>query len=158
MNKEDGENIKEIVEEFLRKMTLSFSLIDVMPLTQEQEPDKDVAQINITMEEPQILIGQNGQTLFELQRIVRIIINKKLNKDLYITLDINGYKQRKIEYLKDLAVTLADNVVATKEKKVLAPMPAYERRIIHAQLAKRHDITTQSQGEGEHRSVVILPK
>jgi len=166
--------IKELVEEFLQKMTVEvFSVSINSPVTNE-EPKviegsqdagqnaaktlKDVINIEATVQEPQILIGQQGQTLLELQRLVRIILNKKFHKDFYVNLDINEYKKKKIEYLKDLATSSADQVSKTKEKKVLAPMPAYERRIIHAELAQRQDVITQSQGEGEERSIVISPK
>ena len=73
-------------------------------------------------------------------------------------MDINDYKKKKVEYLKNLADCIANEVILTKEKKVLAPMPAYERRIIHAQLSARQDIKTESQGEGIDRCVVIEPR
>jgi spoIIIJ-associated protein len=52
---------------------------------------------------------------------------------------------------------VADQVVYSKEKKVLSPMPSYERRIIHAELSGRSDIVTESQGEGFERCIVISP-
>lgn len=120
--------------------------------------NKDIISLNITVEEPQLLIGQDGQTLFELSRLLRIILNKKLQKDFYLQLDINDYKKKKVEYLKELAVSLANEVILTKEKKVLAPMPAYERKIIHTELSQRQDVITESQGEGMQRCIVISPR
>jgi len=81
-----------------------------------------------------------------------------MQKDFYLDLDINEYKKKKIEYLKSLAKDLADEVVFTKEEKVLFPMPAYERRIIHTELSQRADIITESRGEGYDRHVIIKPK
>jgi spoIIIJ-associated protein len=118
----------------------------------------DIIDLNITLEEPQIIIGERGQTLFETQRLLRAILTKKIQKIFYLNLDINGYKQSKIEYLKKTAKELADEVFLTKEEKALPPMSAYERRIIHAELSSREDITTESQGEGEDRHIVIKPK
>ena len=63
-----------------------------------------------------------------------------------------------MEYLKDMAKNLADQVSLTKEEKILPPMSAYERRIIHAELAQRTDVITESQGDGFDRHVVIKPK
>ena len=156
--------IKEVVEALLQKMTVTVFNIQIAPhLTEGDElkdgkENKDFIDIDVNMQDPQVLIGQNGQTLFELARLLRLILNKKLQKGFYVNLDINDYKKKKLEYLKDLALTSANEVVLTKEKKVLSPMPAYERRIIHTELSLRQDVVTESQGEGEGRCIVISPR
>ncbi len=114
--------------------------------------------MNITLEEPQIFIGEKGQTLFEIQRLLRAIVTKKIQKIFYLNLDINNYKQSKVEYLKKMSKELADEVSLTKEEKVLFPMPSYERRIIHTELTQRLDVITESRGEGANRRIVIKPK
>ena len=184
-NMEESElsKIKEVVEELLHKMTLS--VLDVAVghflIEGDQSKDakdaKDALKINITIEDPQMLIGHNGQTLGEFERLLKIICNKKIKNlragfrdigddqlktvpsqsDFYIAVDINDYKAKKVQFLKNLAITSADQAVLTKEKKVLPPMPSYERRIIHEQLAQRQDVITESIGEGIERSVVIKP-
>ncbi len=163
--------IKEFVEELLHKMTIEFSSVNVelVPLKHEDglarqaAIPKDTVGVNITMDDPQILIGHNGQTLADVERLLKIAANKKvaaahpgaLGNDFYVMVDINNYKEKKMAYLKDLAVTLADQVVLEKQEKSLPPMPSYERRIVHAQLAQRPDVLTESQGEGMERHVVI---
>lgn len=160
-------NIKETVEEFFNKMTINISSIKVelSPTTthhQEQinpsEIEREVVDINIELDEPQILIGQQGQTLFEIQRLLRTILNKRLQKIFYLNLDINGYKQKKIEYLKSIAKDLADKVSLTKSEEALSPMSAYERRVVHAELSQRTDIITESVGEGPDRHILIKPR
>ncbi len=152
MEQKDLNKIKEAVEEFFEKMTIITSKIEI------GFSSADVVDVNIKLEEPQILIGERGQTLFEIQRLLRTILNKRLQKIFYLNLDINDYKSKKIEYLKGLAKDLADEAVLTKEEKVLSPMPAYERRIIHTELAQRQDVITESQGEGFDRHIVIKPR
>ncbi len=153
--------IKQAMEELLAKMTLA--LLD-MQITQSEGQDqvmgakKEVVEINLVLEDPQMLIGQNGKTLFEFGRLARILLNKKLKKDFYVALDINDYKKKKIEYIKDLAKAAADQVARTGQPTTLPPMPAYERRLIHAELSLRQDVATESQGEGEERCVVIRPR
>ena len=156
---------KEIIENFLQKMTitdfdveLKSSFIKKNHEILEGENIIDIIDLEIKIKEPQILIGQNGQTLFELQRILRIILNKKMQKNFYLELDINSYKKKKVEYLKKLAKDLAIEVLLTQKKKVLSPMPSYERRIIHSELADRQDIITESQGDGISRCVIISPR
>jgi len=155
LEQKDVDKIKEAVEEFFEKMTTKTSNVEVSLLSEEE---RDVVNLSVNLEEPQILIGQGGQTLIEIQRLLRTVLNKKLQKSFYFNLDINGYKQQKIEYLKDMARSLADQVVLTKEEKILPPMSAYERRIIHAELAQRTDVATESRGDGIDRHVVVIPK
>lgn len=159
--------IKEAAKEFFEKMTMPVSSIevnlssekkDIKDAQSETDENIDVIDLSIKLDEPQILIGQQGQTLLEIQRLLRTVLNKKLQKVLYLNLDINDYKKKKIEYLKDLAKELANQVALTKEEKVLLPMSAYERRIIHAELAERTDVITESRGDGFDRHIVIKPK
>ena len=164
ISSDEVKKIKEITEDFLQKMTITDFRVDLnlssvkneKPNLEEKQ-DLDVVNLDIKIKEPQILIGSDGQTLFELQRILRIILNKKLQKNFYLKLDINDYEKKKIEYLKSLAKNLADEVSLTKKKKILSPMPSYQRRIIHMELAERTDVTTESQEIGIDRCIVINP-
>ena len=149
----DTKKIKEITEEFFQKTTIPARV----EIRKDSQKDVDTVVIDVKIDTPEILIGEKGQTLIEIQRLLKIILNKKIEKSFYIDLDINDYKKKKIDYLKDLAKDLADEAVLTKEEKVLFPMSAYERRIIHLELAERADVTTESQGEGFERKVVIKP-
>lgn len=148
------EKIKEITKEFFEKTGLAVEALEV-----KAPKDDFVVPINLKIEEPQILIGEQGQTLVEVQRLLKIVLKKKTaaQEPIYINLDINGYKERKIEYLKELAKSAADEAVLTKTSKTLPPMSSYERRVIHTELASRPDIKTESVGEEPERTVVIKP-
>lgn len=157
--------IKELVLELLQKMTLDVFSVEATANNAQQiessESKNVVADgviIDIKLNDPQMLIGQNGQTLFELQRVLKILLNKKLGKYFYLTLDINDYKKNKIDYLKKIAQDAANEVALTKIKKTLPPMNSYERLIVHKELAARQDIVTQSQGEGTERLIIISAK
>jgi spoIIIJ-associated protein len=168
MSEENQTNkIKEIATEFFLKMTIQVSKIEAdftsfkKDNTDKQdtgEEIRDVINISINLEEPQILIGQGGQTLFEIQRLLRTILSKKLGKIFYLNLDINEYKRKKEEYLKSFVQSSADEVTLSKKEKSLSPMSAYERRIVHSELSQRTDIITESQGEGASRYIVIKPR
>ncbi len=160
IDQEELKKIKDIVEELLQKMTVVVLSVDVKTLLVENKEflsEKDSFQVEVTISEPQVLIGQQGQTLLEIQRLIRMVVNKKLKKDYYVSLDINDYKKKKIEYLKSLAVSLANEVAFTKTEKILFPMSSYERRVIHAELSQRKDVATESRGDGEQRCVVVKP-
>ncbi|MBU3895941.1 hypothetical protein KKG36_01305 [Patescibacteria group bacterium] len=159
VNSEEAKTIKEIVEEFFSKMTIPARVELKSDLEGDflKEEDRSL-DISIKVDDPQVLIGEMGQTLNEIQRFLKAIVNKKLGRPIFINVDVNEYKQKKSEYLKDLAKDLADEVSLNKEAKVLSPMPSYERRIIHSALSSRTDVITESEGEGLERRVVIKPK
>lgn len=159
--------IQDFVQEMLRTMTIVFFNIDVVASPHNgvglgdgftEAPVKDLVDINIKLQEPQLLIGQGGQTLQEFQRVLRIALNKKLHKYFYVALDINDYRRNKETYLRDLAQSSADEVVFTKKSKELPVMSSYERRIVHAILAARSDVTTESHGEGMERHITVSPR
>jgi len=144
------EEIKKIIKEFFEKTTFEVEI--------EFSPQQDLTlPINLKTENPQILIGEGGQTLFDIQHLLKAILKRKIEENFYIDLDINDYKKRKIEYLKEIARTVADEVSLTKKEKILSPMSAYERRIIHLELAGRQDINTESIGQEPERRIVIRP-
>ena len=149
MNKENLEKIQKIVKEFFQKMTIDGEI--------KISPKDETLTINLKIEDPQILIGEKGQTLFEIQHLLKAILRREILENFYIDLDINDYKKKKIEYLKELARSVADEVSLTKKERVLSPMPAYERRIIHLEIAERKDVTTESIGQEPERKVVIKP-
>ena len=151
MNQQNLETIKKTVEEFFQKITFEVE-IDLLPEKEETVP------INLKMDEPQILIGEGGQTLNEIQHLLKAILRRKISEPFYINLDINDYKKKKTEYLRELARSLADEVSLTKKEKTLAPMPAYERRIIHLELSNRSDVFSESTDEEPNRKIIIKPR
>jgi len=150
-NQEQLREIKEVVTEFFEKT--SFGAGIEFPPAEEA-----TVKIRISTEEPQILIGEGGQTLLEIQHLLKAILRRKMKENLYVDLDINDYKKQKTDYLKDMARSLADEVALTKKEKILPVMPAYERRIIHLELSQRTDVATESLGQEPERKIVIKPR
>lgn len=104
-----------------------------------------------------IIIGKRGQTLNALQYLVHLAINKD-SKDYYtVTLDAEGYRNRRKETLESLALKMAEKAKRMNKNVALEPMPAFERKIIHNTLQKKKDISTFSDGVEPHRHIVIKP-
>jgi spoIIIJ-associated protein len=146
------DKIEETIREFFEKMGFEVEI-------EVKTPQDLTIPIDLKAEEPQILIGKQGETLLEIQHLLKIILKKQIapDKNFYIDLDVNDYKKKKIEYLKEMARAAADEVSLSKREKTLTPMPAYERRIIHLELADREDVATESIGQGLEKEVVIKP-
>lgn len=102
-----------------------------------------------------MLIGERGNTLAEIQRLMRLIIKKKTGEYLSLRVDINEYRKQKESYLRELARTTADEVSLLKREKELVPMSAIDRRVIHEELSSRQDVMSESTGEDEQRRVVV---
>lgn len=103
------------------------------------------------------LIGQNGDNLYALQHLVRLIVRKKTDERVKFILDVNSYKKEKNESIVHLAKDMAKKAVEEGKAVALRPMSAYERRLVHMELSENEDIMTESIGEGEERKIVIKP-
>ena len=75
MNQENLNKIKEMVREFFGKTGLTIEEIEI------KEPQDSAIAINLKLEEPQTLIGERGQTLAEVQRLLKIILQKKITSE-----------------------------------------------------------------------------
>jgi spoIIIJ-associated protein len=105
-----------------------------------------------------ILIGRRGQTMTSLQQIVRIILSHQMELKIPVVIDVEGYKQRRCDNLRLMAQRLAEQVKTRKTPVTMEPMPAFERRVIHIELADNPDVYTESDGIGWNRKVIISPK
>jgi spoIIIJ-associated protein len=153
------ETANNVLETLLDLMDIeaSVTLSDEFTVEDEEGVTSSVG-LNIEGEDLGILIGRRGQTLASLQHIVRLIVSYRTHVRLPIVLDVEGYKRRRCEGLRDLAGRLAEQVKDRNMPFTMEPMSAFERRVIHLTLADHPDVTTESTGVGETRKVVILPR
>lgn len=129
---------------------------EVAVATHPQDPALQVVAVSIS-NEPGRLIGKNGQNILALEQLVKALVAKQLNPCPSLMLDINGYRRIRSEQLASVATAAASRVRASKKAEALEPMNAYERRIVHMQLAAEPDIETASIGDEPQRRVVIRP-
>jgi len=150
---------KEALEEILKRMKLK-AHVELRSDVEQDEAESDIPPIALEVdgEDLGILIGRRGETLAALQYIMRLIVAHQQKARVPLTVDVEGYKQRRYGSLRELALRLAQKAVSTKQSMTLEPMPADERRIVHLALSVNPDVVTQSIGEGELRKVVIMPR
>ena len=144
---------REILETLVKLMDIVAEIHTIQATTGELP-----VTLNIDGDDLGVLIGRRGQTLTSLQYIVRLIVAERLKMWVPINIDVAGYKNRRYESLRSLALRLAEQVTTSRRPITLEPMPADERRIIHLALSDHPDVATQSVGEGETRKVAILLK
>jgi spoIIIJ-associated protein len=105
-----------------------------------------------------LIIGKKGATLDALQYVINRIISKKPNDGPGVVVDAEGYRGRREDSLADLARRLAEKAIKSGRPVPVEPMSPHDRRIVHVTLAEHPDVTTESEGEGMFRRVVIFPK
>jgi len=120
--------------------------------------ENGIIHLTIDTNHNSILIGKNGKTLQALNDVCRYAVAAKYKKHYRILLDINSYKNEKYAKLTRIAKRVAKEVLNTKSTVHLDPMPADERRIVHNALTRFKNISTQSEGVGNKRHIVISYK
>lgn len=104
-----------------------------------------------------LFIGQKGETIDALQYLINAGINKNRTARARIVLDAEGYRQRRVEALQGMAHRTARKVVREGSTVELPPMNPSERRVVHLFLRDNPDVSTESEGIGESRRVVVSP-
>lgn len=158
---EDEEQLTQLASELLANVVRLMGF-EARIVAEWHEPDADTDQryllLNLHGKDLTPLIGRRGETLNNLQYLVRLMVNQRLHRWKNIVVDVEGYRRRRMEHLSQLALRSAQQVAQTGRALALEPMSASERRIIHLTLRDHPDVITESSGEGERRKVQILPR
>jgi spoIIIJ-associated protein len=143
------EEAKSVLEELLRLMDLEGSVEIAM--------GTETAKLNVRGSDMGVLIGRRGEKLASLQHLVNLIVAKKEGQYNRIAIDVENYRGRREEQLRDVAERAAKRVIQSGKIIQLEPMPAIERRIVHMALVENPKIRTQSVGVEPNRRIVVLP-
>ena len=141
-------NISNFLDKFLKQINAENTKFEI-------DIDENIVNLNINGENLNSLIGYRGETLNALQTLISRIGNKGLEKRHRIIVDIEGYRNKRIKALQDLAVKVSKTVMKNKKSIKLEPMSAFERKIIHDKLQENPKVTTHSVGKEPNRKVVI---
>lgn len=102
-----------------------------------------------------LLIGKHGKILNALQVLAQVSVHRFVKGRISVQVDVGDYRQRRSETLQQIAERTARKVLKTKQPVYLEPLPAYERKQIHAALSKNKRISTHSEGKEPHRYLVV---
>jgi spoIIIJ-associated protein len=146
-------NIKKILRRFFKKMGIEIEA--------EDKENEDGLLINLRPIDEKItslLIGYRGENLQAIQHILRLFIRKQLDQPIKLMIDINDYRSRRLEAIKEMILDIAEKVKKTQRVELLRPMSAYERRMAHLVVKEIPGLATQSVGEEPNRRVIIRPE
>lgn len=154
ISEQQAQKTQERLEEILK---------NIFEITNEQVSytiTKDGNQLNLVIKGDDMshLIGYKGKTIEAFQSLLNSMLQREDEDYAKVFVEINDYKKKKEEKLRKLANKMAANCVKFRRPIKLEPMSAYERLIIHRELADRKDVETESIGEEPRRRVVIKRK
>ncbi len=144
-------SIKSEAEDLLKKMIGSFEL--------SVEEDKENSMYLLTVktgDEASTIIGRHGETIRALQKILEVILYKKLGEPARVLINVNDYREKQKERLEQLATELAEKTQSVQRPTHFRGLSSYERRIVHEYVTKSYpELTTFSVGEGRERHLVV---
>jgi len=151
---EEPEEVAELAKGALEEI-ISF-IVDGATVSVQTKPDR--IRLKVKGGNSALLIGKHGRTLDALQYIVHRIVHKKQKTKVRVTIDVEGYRDRRKDSLTQLALRLGEKVKRSGRPATISPMNAYDRRIIHVALKDHAGVRTQSTGTGSLRKLVIYPQ
>ncbi len=153
----DDENSKKIIE-FISGLLVHIGAEEESAVKVEIG-EEDHYYVEVSGAKMGVLIGRRGETLDAAQYLCGLVINKGRSGDkLRVTIDTENYRAKRIRTLQNLAEKNAEKALKYKRNITMEPMSPYERRIIHATLTGRENITTFSVGSEPKRRVVVSYK
>lgn len=151
------ELLQQTLAEILQRMGVPFRKFKV---SIEGHGASPIYRIDIDTDEAAALIGYHGETIYALQHLLKSLMWKKKNENIFVVVDVDGYRKRQEESVIALAMRKVEEARTTFQDQMLPPMSPYFRRVVHMALLKPQfeDVMTESVGEGDHRAVVVKVK
>ena len=141
-------------EQFLLGLAEAFGVSATAASSVNADHDVDVQLIG---EDLGALIGPRGTTLAAIQDITRVASQRGGRRDGRLFIDIGGYRQHRKDALIRFTTQVAGQVVEAGQRRILEPMSAPDRKIVHDTVQSIDGVSSRSEGEDPRRCVVIEP-
>lgn len=150
---EEVDKIADVAVTYIRELLGFFDEEHIS--IDEYDGDEGELILDISGGDLAVLIGRHGKTLDALQMVVSSYLSNRLKFHYPIVVDIEGYKSRRREKLAELARSAAARAKKQHGRVAMAPMNAYDRRIVHLALIDDDEVTTHSEGNEPERRVIV---
>mgnify|MGYP006282707869 CR=1 FL=1 len=149
------------VAEYLQKLCMFSGLNSELVNIEVEETERRLeARLEVPEEKVDLFVGGKGETLYSIQHLLRLCFNREY-PDKSIILDINNYRQRREERLKEKAVFIGQEVKQTGQARTLRHLNSYERYLVHTTIAEEEgfeELSTESEDAGDQRWLTIKYK
>lgn len=146
---EPGEDLGAVVRKILEAAGLDLSV--------SLESVEDAVHVRLTGPDRDFFYGEEGEVLGATEHLLQRMFGRRL-AGRRISLECEGYRERRDEAIRALARALAAAVKESGEARTTPPLNAYERRLIHLAVGGEEGLVTYSVGEGEDRRVTVAPR
>lgn len=157
-NIELDDNLKNEIKNIINSFLDDFERIQEIKSEREISFDGQAVNVKLYGEQVVFLIGHRGETLDAMQKVLNLVVLRKIQNKVRVQLNIENYREKREQSLTVLANKVAKNVVRTGRNISLEPMLAYERKIIHNALKDHPKVTTKSVGDEPRRKTIIMLK
>lgn len=144
-----AEEVRKVVSELLERMGVRCQV------AARETPEAVV--VDVSGRDLGMLIGWRGETLRALQTMTNLLASKHLGPERRVIVDVEKYRQRRENTVKEIALRAARQVKMTGDPITLDAMQPFERRAIHLALSEDPWVKTASIGEEPERRVVVAP-
>jgi len=160
-----SEEVEEQVEEQMDVLTLEGEtaadyleeLLDIADLDGDIDTYVEAGRPHVSiLTSGDKLVGPQGEVLEALQDLSRLAILTKIGRHSRMMLDISGHRERRRQEIQELVAAVVAEVQSSGEAVSMAAMNPFERKIVHDAVAAA-GLTSESEGEGDKRHVVISP-
>ncbi len=118
--------------------------------------DPEGGRFSVFINDEKFLKNSLADFMADLEHLIKLMA-KKTAEGKPVFVDVNNYRKERENLILELARAAARKAAASKQEVDLPAMNAYERRLVHLELASRPDIKTESVGERKERRVVVRP-
>lgn len=151
------EKAVEPVRELLERVVGAIDIDAEVSVTQKD--DGIYADIKVGEDEENVgrLIGRHGQTIDALQHLAYKVASKLVTPAPNVTVDADGYRDRRHAILERTAHKAAADALRTKQPIALDAMGPIDRKAVHEFLKDNNEVETYSEGTDPHRHLVVVP-
>ena len=143
------ESVRDLVDEMLDHLDWD---LDV----EVDGDDPETLRVEFYGEDREILVKNRAEVLEVFQFLTNRIFGRELG-ERRIVVDCEGFRARREAELQEIAARVSERVKLTGQEEELASMNPYERRLVHLAVAEIEGVTTESEGDGVMKRVIILP-
>jgi spoIIIJ-associated protein len=128
-----------------------------MDLTLDCKEEEGVLHVNFTGPDRPFLLSNSASLLNSLEYLINKVFPGSRDEAPGILLDSDRYRTHREAELVLLAQMASEKVLSLRKPLTLQPMVPRERRIVHLALSGIEGVRSQSDGEGDNRSITIYP-
>lgn len=104
------------------------------------------------------MIGKKGEMIKNLEFLLSRISSKQNGQSIYVSIDINSYREKREEKLQERVRILVEKVISINRPLSLNPMNSYERRICYLIIEENDQVTYKTKEYGNLKKITIFPK